>query len=62
MEQQWRLGTNRLDTELARPHFDYDGIVISPDDPRQELLRVAGDKLVRIVRDLPAEGRAGNAG
>ena len=57
-DQQWRLGVNRLDTELARPHFDYDGIVVTPGDPRQELLRVAGDKLVRIARNFPAEKRA----
>ena len=57
-DQQWRLGVSRLDTELVRPHFDYDGIVVTPDDPRQELLRVAGGKLARIARNFPAEKRA----
>ena len=55
---QWRLGAERLDTELARITFDYDGTAVSPGETRDVLTRVEGGTLTRIARDVKAETTA----
>jgi len=55
---QWRLGAERLDTELARVTFDYDGTAVSPGEKREVLTRVEGGTLTRIARDFKAETKA----
>jgi superfamily II DNA or RNA helicase len=55
---QWRLGAERMDTELARIAFDYDGTAASPGETREILTRVKGGTLTRIARDFAAEKKA----
>ena len=55
---QSRLGQARLDTELARVQFDYDGERVAAADPRRDLTRAEGDTLVRIARNASAERHA----
>ncbi|HJX18447.1 MAG TPA: DEAD/DEAH box helicase [Acidiferrobacterales bacterium] len=55
---QWRMGATRMDTELARIAFDYDGTTASPGEARELLTRVEGGTLTRIARDFKAEKKA----
>ncbi len=56
--QRWQFNADRVDLELARLSFDYEGITANVGDTRTVLTRMDNGRVVHIPRDIKTEHAA----